>query len=177
MNLTQRDRYALAAGILSVLLFIAVQWILFPALVEKKSLHAGVASRREALDSICRLAREYRTIKGASQKDLNLLSHRSREFTLFSLLDELAEKSGVKDNVSYMKPDIQPMGSSPYALSRVKIKLEDLALGEFTDFIYSIESSPDKVVIRSLSLTTTGKDLKRLNAVMETQTLIPGGSS
>ncbi len=179
MNLTQRDKYALAAGCLFLFSLIAFQWILMPAMEKQESLLAMAHARADSLKSLYSLAREYKAAIGSSRVDQEAMDRRSREFTLFSLIDELAEKSGVKDNVSYMKPTILQRDSSPYAFSQVKIKLKSLFLEELMDFLYRMESSPDKVVVYSMALTTTGngKKLSRLDAVIEIQTMIPGESS
>ena len=55
-------------------------------------------------------------------------------------------------------------------LAVVKVKLKDVYLKEFIDFLYRIESSGNAVNITSLSLSKSGKDKLRLDALIEAQT-------
>ena len=109
--------------------------------------------------------------------ETDILSQRTKGFTLFSFLDTLAEKSGVKDNVAYMKPSSRTFNDKNYAISMVKIKLDALYLKELVDFLYSVESSRNGVHIRSLSLSKTGKEQTMLDAIVEAETLVKGDAA
>jgi len=55
-------------------------------------------------------------------------------------------------------------------LAVVKVKLKDVYLKEFIDFLYRIESSGNQVNITSLSMSKSGKEKLRLDILIETQT-------
>ncbi|MCD4675060.1 MAG: general secretion pathway protein GspM, partial [Desulfobacula sp.] len=79
---------------------------------------------------------------------------------------------GVKENVAYMKPFTKKLETSLYILATVKVKLKEVYLKELVDFLYHIESSKNGVTITSLSLSKAGKEKVKLDAVVETQTLM-----
>jgi len=177
MNLSQRDKKALiiCAGFLMV--FIAFQFVLVPALDRKQALSDSIAAKEAALGEMISLQQEYSRLSRMSMAETNILTRRAKGFTLFSFLDTLAEKSGVKDNVAYMKPSSRTFNDKNYAVSMVKIKLNTLYLKELVDFLYSVESSRNGVHIRSLSLSKTGKDQTMIDAIVEAETLVKGGAA
>lgn len=177
MNLSQRDKKALiiCAGFLMV--FIAFQFVLVPALDRKQELSDSIAAKEAALGEMISLQQEYSRLSRMNMAETNILSRRAKGFTLFSFLDTLAEKSGVKDNVAYMKPSSRTFNDKNYAVSMVKIKLNTLYLKELVDFLYSVESSRNGVHIRSLSLSKTGKDQTMIDAIVEAETLVKGGAA
>ncbi len=157
--------------------FVVVQFILVPALDRKKELEQRVAANETALNEIIALQQEYSSLSRMNMAETGILSQRAKGFTLFSFLDTLAEKSGVKDNVAYMKPSSRTFNDKNYAISMVKIKLDTLYLKELVDFLYSVESSRNGVHIRSLSLSKTGKEQTMIDAIVEAETLVKGDAA
>ncbi len=177
MNISQRDKKALIICAGFLITFIAVQFILVPAMDRKKELAHRIAAQKTALAEIISLQQEYSMLSRMNMADTDILSKRAKGFTLFSFLDALAEKSGVKDNVAYMKPSSRTFNDKNYAVSMVKIKLDTLYLKELVDFLYRVESSQNGVHIRSLSLSKTGKEQTMLDAIVEAETLIKGDAA
>jgi len=177
MNISQRDKKALIICAGFLITFVVIQFILVPALDRKKELGQRVAANEIALNEIISLQQEYSSLSRMNMAETDILSQRTKGFTLFSFLDTLAEKSGVKDNVVYMKPSSRTFNDKNYAISMVKIKLDTLYLKELVDFLYSVESSRNGVHIRSLSLSKTGKDQTMIDAIVEAETLVKGGAA
>ncbi|MBI9092439.1 MAG: type II secretion system protein M [Desulfobacterium sp.] len=177
MTISQRDKKALIICAGFLITFVAVQFILVPALDRKKELANRVAAKEAALTEIISLQQEYARLSRMNMADTDILSKRAKGFTLFSFLDALAEKSGVKDNVAYMKPSSRTFNDKNYAVSMVKIKLDTLYLKELVDFLYRVESSRNGVHIRSLSLSKTGKEQTLLDAIVEAETLVKGDAA
>jgi general secretion pathway protein M len=177
MNISQRDKKALIICAGFLITFIVIQFILVPALDRKKELEQRVAANETALNEIISLQQEYSSLSRMNMAETDILSQRAKGFTLFSFLDTLAEKSGVKDNVAYMKPSSRTFNDKNYAISMVKIKLDTLYLKELVDFLYNVESSRNGVHIRSLSLSKTGKEQTMIDAIVEAETLVKGDAA
>jgi len=64
------------------------------------------------------------------------------------------------------------MDKSAYSTDTVKFKLTEVYLKELMDLLYHIETSENGVTITALLLTKTGKNNDRLDAVIETETLM-----
>ena len=91
---------------------------------------------------------------------------------MFSFLDAEAQKGGLKDKVAYMTPSSKKMEKSAYSTDTVKFKLTEVYLKELMDLLCHIETSENGVTITALLLTKTGKNNDRLDAVIETETLM-----
>lgn len=177
MTLSKQDKKALivCAGFLTI--FMVVQFILLPTLDRKKVLKQQILSKQASLTQLVALDEEYQRLSGLNRVETNAVSSRDKNFTLFSFLDTLAEQSGVKDNVAYMKPSSKPLNDKTYTLSMVKIKLDALYLKELVAFLHGVENLQNNVHIRSLSLSKTGKDNTLIDAIVETETLVKGDAA
>ena len=174
MNISNRDKKALIICAGFLMAFIVVQFMLLPTLERRKALEQRLVSKKVSLEEIMNLEREYIILAGRTGAESSAISGRKSDFTLFSFIDTLAERNGVKDNVAYMKPSSRTLPNREYAVSMVKIKLDSLYLKEFVDFINDVESSPNHVQIRSLSLSKTGKDNTLIDALVEAETIVRG---
>lgn len=172
MNISQQDKKALIICAGFLMAFVAVQFILVPALDKRKEMEKRVAAQNASLKELSDLQKEYTRLSSMNMVETDILSRRASSFTLFSLLDTLAEKSGVKDNVAYMKPSSRTFSDKNYAVSMVTIKLDSLYLKELVDFLYGVETSQNGVHIRSLSLSKTGEDETMIEAIVEAETLV-----
>jgi len=172
MNISKQDKKALIICAGFLITFVAVKFILMPALDERKNMEQRVAAKKASLKEIFDLQQEYARLSSMNMVETDILSRRAADFTLFSLLDTLAEKSGVKDNVAYMKPSSRTFSDKNYSVSMVTIKLDSLYLKELVDFLYSVETSRNGVQIRSLSLSKTGEDETMIEAIVEAETLV-----
>ena len=177
MTLSGRDKQAIVIGIGLIIAFLAVEFLFMPALDRRANLEKQLTSKRAGLDKIKVLRAEYQAIEKNGREAERLIKGRPKNFTLFSFLDALAEQSGVKDNVAYMKPATIKLEKSSNTLSSVKLKLDNLGYTELVDYIARIETASAGVFIKSISLSKTGKDMKQLEAVIEAQTLVQGDSA
>lgn len=177
MTISPQDKKALAMGLAVLMAFISFQFILIPALDHKKGLEKKIAAQKKTLESLLALEQEYSRLSRMNMAETDGLSTRAKGFTLFSFLDDLAEKSGVKDNVVYMKPSSRTFNDKNYSISMVKIKLDSLYLKELVDFLHGLETSRNGVHIRSLSLSKAGKEQTMLDAVVEAETLVKGDAA
>ncbi len=177
MTISKQDKKALIVCAGFLMAFMVVQFILLPTLDRKKVLEQQFMSRQVSLAELSALEKEYQRLSGLNKIKTNAVSNRDRDFTLFSFLDTLAEQSGVKDNVAYMKPSSKALSDKAYSLSMVKIKLDALYLKELVAFLHGVESFRNNVHIRSLSLSKTGKDNTLIDAIVETETLVKGDAA
>ncbi len=172
MALSKRDRTALIVCAIVLVIVGALQLILLPALEEREKLFAMEGVKEKAIKEICQMKQEYQDLNRMNLDDQKSLAHRKKDFTLFSHIDFLAQKSGVKDNVVSMQPLSRTAAKANYSVSVVRIKLEALHLGELVNFLHLIETADSAVHIKSISLSKTGKDKKMLEAIIESETFV-----
>lgn len=172
IHLSRREKNILTAGGFLLVIFIAIQFIYFPAVDRRTDLKRVLSVERDSLKQVRELQKQYLALTQNLDHQKNALKFRQKDFTLFSFLDFQAEKSGIKENIDYMKPFSQEVENSPYKISKVQLKLKNVFLNELITFISRVEASDNLVQIISLSLSKAGKKNDRLDAVIETQTLM-----
>lgn len=168
-QLSNREQTILAAGGIIAILFMVVQFVFLPVYDHKHLLEQRLSANNEALRQMHVLQQQYRSLASVMNHQEKALSLREKGFTLFSFLDDQAERSHLKKNIDYMKPASQPLENSPYLLSKVKLKLKGIYLKDMVDFIQGIESSQNGVIITSLALSKSGKNKRLLDVVIEAQ--------
>jgi len=172
VDFSRREKNVLIFGIIFVVLFFGFQLGVAPVFEKRQTLKRILIEKQAALKEMVELQQHFLAVSnnfGTKTKDL---SNREKDFSLFSFLDFQAQQSGVKENVTYMKPFVKKLDKSLYTLATVKVKLKEVYLKELVDFLYHIEVSKNAVTISSLSLTKAGKEKVKLNAVIETQALL-----
>lgn len=145
--------------------------LLFPAIDERRNLKQQLQVKQENLDEMRALRDRYEEIRQTGMGQKRIIMKRESSFTLFSFLDRLAHKIGVKENVVYMKPSTRKSQGGRMTISNVKVKLDNLLMSQAVEFLYAVEMSDKAVRIPSLSLSTSGAD-RKLTAVIETETIV-----
>lgn len=174
MDISKREKNTLMVGIVFLVIFFGYRLVIAPVFENKQILQRSISGKQASLEEMNAQLEQILSINKQSDFQTRALARRPANFSLFSFLDSQALQSGVKENVDYMKPFTRNSENSKYQVATVKVKLKEVYLKELVDFLYRIESSNNGVVITSLSLTKAGKLKNKLDAVLETETLVPG---
>lgn len=166
IEISRRDRIVLAGGGLFVLLFVVLQFGIFPLMDGRDRLKKGISSRGKALVEMQGLQIRYRELHSKANSLLNQLDTRAADFSLFSFLEQMAAESLVKENIAYMKPSATA-DDGPFKEVLVEMKLQSITLKQLVDFIELVES-PDKIVaLKRISIQENKKDKGTLNVIMQ----------
>jgi hypothetical protein len=171
-DFSKREKKMVAGGLVFLVLFFGYQTLFAPIFENHANLTRILGNKQAAFNRMVVLSRQYQQRVGQAGPASRDLAGREKDFSLFSYLDSQVRLSGIKQNVEYMKPFTKKLEKSDYQLATVKVKLRAVYLGELIDFLFRIESSGNGVTITSLSLSKTGKEKNRLDAVIETRTYI-----
>lgn len=171
-NFSKREINVLIGGGFFLIVFVAVQFIYLPSVEKRDSLSRILNQKLTSLDEMEALSQQFINISKNFSAKTKLMADRQQGFSLFSFLDDQAQKSGVKENVDYMKPFTKQVENSGYMVATVKVKLKEVYLKELVDFLYHVESSQNGIAITSLSLSKSGKEESKMDAVIQAQTLI-----
>ena len=171
-NFSKREKNILIFGITFVVLFFGFKLGVVPVFEKRDTFKRILNEKQAALEEMVELQQYFLAVSNNFDTKTQVLTNRKKDFSLFSFLDYQAQQSGVKENVVYMKPFTKKLETSLYILATVKVKLKEVYLKELVDFLYHIESSKNGVTITSLSLSKAGKEKVKLDAVVETQTLM-----
>ena len=169
-KLTRREKYSLYATAGIVCVFIVMQFIVLPVFDKQDRLKRSIKVKTEILQDMITLKSEHDAI--IQKTDLSKVHFENREkgFTLFSFLDKLSGKAGIKDHITYMKPSTTVQKNSSYKTSRVEMKLRGLTLQQLTVYLHMVETSKNMVNVKRLSISKTGKQEGFIDAILQLET-------
>lgn len=157
-KLNKRERIAVSAAVVAVLAFIVFQFVVIPYREKQDRMARALRSKTEALAEMKALKAEYDALTEKARMSKVKFARRDQGFTLFSFLDRLASETGVKDHITYMKPSKVDDKDTPYRISLVEMKLQDITMKQLTPYLHKVETSPNVIFIRRMSITRTERD-------------------
>jgi general secretion pathway protein M len=169
-KLARREKYSLYALSVVICLFVVFQFLVFPSLDKRERLKRTLQAKTDILEKMTALQSEYNTIKKKTELSKSRFEKRDAGFTLFSFLDKLTGKAGIKNHVTYMKPSTSVQKNSPFKISQVEMKLQSLTLQQLTSYLHMVETSNNMVNIKRLSISKTGKQEDLIDAVLQVET-------
>lgn len=169
-KLTRREKYAIYAASGIICLFIIMQFIVLPVFNKQDRLKRSLKIKTKNLQHMIDLKSEHDTIIQRTDLSKGHFENREKGFTLFSFLDKLSGKAGIKDHITYMKPSTTVQKNSPYKTSRVEMKLRGLTLQQLTVYLHMVETSKNMVNVKRLSISKTGKPEGFIDAVLQVET-------
>ncbi len=171
IKLNKREKISVAVAAMVVVIFIVLQFMVFPLFDKNTRLSRMITTREQELVQIRHLQAEYRKAADKSDQAKRHLDARRKGFTLFSFLDTLAGKTGVKSHIAYMKPTTTPIKDTPYRRSMVEMKLKEITMPQLLAYLHGIETSKDMLSIKRLSISTGEQQADLLNSVFQVETL------
>lgn len=171
IKLNKREKISVAAAAAAIVFLLVVQLLILPLFDKNAQLSRMIAIRQQESEQIRLLQGEYRQTVLKAEQAQHYLKTRQRGFTLFSFLDTLAGETGVKSHIAYMKPTTTTQKDSPYRLSMVEIKLQEISMAQLLAYLHGIETSRDMISIKRFSLTKGEQKSTLINAVFQVETL------
>jgi general secretion pathway protein M len=169
-KLTRREKHSLYAASGIICLFIIMQFIVLPVFDKQDRLQRSLKVKTKNLEHMIALKSEHDAIIQRTDLSKGHFENRAKGFTLFSFLDKLSGKAGVKDHITYMKPSTTVQKNSPYKISRVEMKLRGLTLQQLTVYLHMVETSKNRVNVKRLLISKTGKQEGFIDAVLQVET-------
>jgi general secretion pathway protein M len=164
-RLTKREKYYVFTGVSFIVIFLVIQFGLFPLLQAKARVKRSVQVNEKTLQKMISLSSEYRMLRENTQDIQKVLALRKKDFALFSFLEKQAGRAGVKANIKYMKPSTSTIAGT-YKESSVEMKLEEITLKQIVNYLYFVESPEYLVRIKRLSIKQSKSKPEFLTALM-----------
>jgi len=171
INLNKREKLAVIAAASAILIFVLLQFLVFPLLEKNDRLSSKLISRQHELEQIRLLQAEYRQTSQKAEQAQRFIKRRRRGFTLFSFLETLAGKTNVKNNIAYMRPTSTADKDSPYRLSLVEMKLADITTSQLMAYLHGIEASNNMIFVKRLSISKEERKADLITTVFQVETL------
>ena len=169
-GLNRRERFAIYGAGVALVIFLILQLIIFPVFTIRSRLKSEIISKRAALQEMYELKSEFDILTQSNRIADSDFKKRAKSFTLFSFLDNLAGKSGIKQNIGYMKPSTSNLKNSPYVLSIVEMKLQSITMEQMVTFLHGIEMSGEQLWVKRMSLSRDDKKEGLLNSIIQVET-------
>ncbi len=170
-KLNRRDKYIVyGVGCLLGLLII-VQFIIRPFFENRNRLERTLQTRKVELEQMREFQTDYKALKGRMQLSQVRVNKRQKGFTLNSFLVQAAGQVGIKDRISSMKPTTTTQKNSNFKVSRVEMKLDAISLEQLTAFLHGVETSPNMVMVKKLSVSKKDKKEGLINVIMQVETI------
>ena len=171
VNLNRREKLSVALAGGFVLVFIVLQFVVFPVIDKRKALDSSILIKKKELENVLVMKAEYESIVKSAEISSVQYAKRQKNFTLFSFLDNLAGQAGIKEHITYMKPSKTESKDGRYKISKVEMKLSDLSMEQLAPYIYMIESSDNVVYIKRISITKAETNKEVVNVILQAETL------
>jgi general secretion pathway protein M len=170
-NLNKREKYAVYAASGLIALFILIKVIISPIIDKRERMTRALEAQTKTLEEMRHLQSEYGLIKEKARLYKKRFKARSKDFTLYSFLDGLAVKSGMKNNITYMRPTTSARENNGYKISKVEMKLQSITLNQLTSYLYGVETSKNIINIKRVSIVKTGIKEGYINAILQVETV------
>jgi general secretion pathway protein M len=171
IKLNKREKYYVSAALAFIVVFAVMQLIVFPLLEKRTRLKRTVAANAARIEQLEALSAEYNTLREQANQSQLRLSKREAGFSLFSFLDGLVGKNGLKDKIIYMKPSSSDGPSDRFKISTVEMKLQTITLEQLTQYLYDVENSMKSALIKRISISEMSKQEGFLEVVLQVETL------
>jgi general secretion pathway protein M len=149
-SLSDREQWALKIGVLALLIFLVLQFLLFPLDNRVKRLESSVRTKEKDLTELKTIADKYKSLPqpGSAGKS-------GEAFNLFSTLESQVAKSGLMEKIEYMRPGAMQLDNAREE-KWVEVKVNRVTLKEMTSLLYNLESFGRGVFIKRLSARKDG---------------------
>ena len=165
-NLSTREKLVVGGGLAFVVCFIILQLAIVPFLDARSDLRSSIDRKTKELATIKELQLEHRNLKNEEGTIQARIQQRERGFTLFTFLDQQAEKAQVKKQIMYMKPSTVE-GDTGYVETMVEMKLQQVSLAALVSFLQLVESEQYVVFIRRISIQESGNVQGELDSILQ----------
>ncbi len=170
LNLQRRDKIAIMAAAAALVIFLFFQLVIFPMLDSRDRARKQLQVKAATLEKIQALAADLRQVREKRRASGGLIRRRPRDFTLFSFLEKLADQTGVKKHIVYMKPATKQVKNSSFQLSLVELKLQGVTMKQLLAFLYQVETNANMIWIKRMSIVASDKQAGTISAVLQAET-------
>jgi general secretion pathway protein M len=165
-QLSTREQWLVWGGVIFIVGFMVLQLAIIPFFEARGKLQKSITRKEQELVTIKELRQDFQTLKGAEGTIKERVMQRPSGFTLFTFLDQQAEKAKVKKQINYMKPS-KAEGDANFNETMVEMKLQQISLEALVEYLRLVESEKNVVFIRRVSIQESGNEKGYLDAILQ----------
>jgi general secretion pathway protein M len=169
MKLGGRAKLAITVGGVAVALLLFYRFGLSPTLERLRMLDRLIAIKERELHEMKTLRETYLAQNRVMAEVKQSLTQRDKDFAIFSFLEDLANKTGIKNNIKSMTPALSTPGEL-FRESSVEMRLEGIALQQLSRYLYDIERAPQLLRVRRMHIKPRPADPDLLDVTFQVST-------
>jgi len=172
MRLRRREKFMLTGLAIFLAVTAVVLFGILPARQRLHSLDLLITKKEAELTRLLALQEQWNRISKARNRVLKQIKSRGRDFAIFSYLENLAQQSGLKNRIQYMRPlTITEDDTAEGFIKRgVEIRLKEVMIQSLVNYLYNIEYSDKLLKVESLRLKSVYTDPQFINATFQVVT-------
>jgi general secretion pathway protein M len=148
-RLSDREKIFLGGGILSLLVVLVWAGIYTPYRRGVTQAETQIASRQRQLEDVRHLEREYHRLQQELAAAERQMSGGAQGSSLFSFIEDVTTRSGVRENLVSMRPQTAQM-QGDYREESVEVRLERVQLAQLVRLLHLIESADSFLKVKNL---------------------------
>lgn len=170
IRLGQKQLMLIAAGLVVILALVLL--VIRPLFNRRQKMELSIQRTEQRLQELIDLEQTYRQVLAENARVAKDLSERQQGFTLFAFLESLGGRDGLKNQIEYMRPSVKSL-SDMHQEEQVEMRLNGVTLARLVPYLYHIESAPEQVRIKRLTIRPQQKNrsLLEVNMVVVTHAL------
>jgi len=172
MNLTQREKNIIAAGIVLLGLIVTFHIFVRPAISRVRTLRRVLSDKRQVLGELISKSEQYNTISGELEKIRSEIENQPEERKILSFIERIQKECGLLQKIVYIKPSTMTVNDA-YEKTTIEIKLQSITLDQLIQFLLKIESSELTIGIRTLDISRGVKNPSLLDTIVQLVSLSP----
>jgi len=169
-SLSDREKIFIFSG--SVVLILLFLWlgVISPYRHGVEKAEARIASREKQLEEVRQLRQQYLKLQGAMATVEKKLAGANQGFSLFSFVEDVTNRLGVRDNLVSMRPQ-SPQVQGDFREESVEIRLERIGLDQLVRILYAIDAADSPLQTKTMRLKPRFDNAAQLDAVLVVSSL------
>jgi len=175
-NLSQREKAIVGGAALVAACLLGYFLVISPAQERSKLLSRLITQKEREFQELLVVRDEYQRLKAAEDEIVRRISAGGGSISPLSQLEQLALKSGLREQLDQMKP-LPSIATPRYTITTVQLNFRGAGLPEVIAYLYEVENAPMPFLIKRLKIKPTARAAGRLDLTLEilTFSVLGGG--
>jgi type II secretory pathway component PulM len=173
-SLSQREKAIVGGAAFLVLCLLVYFVVISPAQERARLLNRLIAQKEREFQELIVVRDQYQRLKAAEDEIVRRISAGGASISPLSLLEQLAQRSGLREQLEQMKP-LAAIATPRYTIVPVQVNLKGAGLPEVIAYLYEVENAPLPFLIKRLKMKPTARAAGRLDVTLEILTFTVAG--
>jgi Tfp pilus assembly protein PilO len=174
-DLSPREKVIVGGAAFVVACLLVFFFVISPAQERSKLLSRLITQKEREFQELIVVRDEYQQLKAAEDEIVRRISSGGASVSPLSHLEQLAQKSGLREQLDQMKP-LPSLAAPRYTITPVQLNFRGAGLPEVIAYLYEVENASLPFLIKRLKIKPTARAAGRLDVTLEILTFnVAGG--